>query len=203
MSGHSSRLRRIAGLVAGVAVGVTLFAAITPSSVSARLDPALQDSGEDADITLADVARANARYHSITRAERSDYAGDIVPDCMDDEQRGGMGVHWINEGLLTDGEITPLRPEALVYELDERGKKTLVAVEWVMPPNQEYPSKDEGGTGPVLFDQDFTWHPTLEVWKLHAWLFRPNPDGLFADYNPWVETCPSPDPQIARWIRKL
>lgn len=53
----------------------------------------------------------------------------------------------------------------------------------------------------MLFDQDFTWHPTLEVWKLHAWLFRPNPDGVFADYNPWVSMCPSRTAMMERSMR--
>lgn len=36
----------------------------------------------------------------------------------------------------------------------------------------------------------FTWQPMLGVWKLHAWLYRPNPAGLFEDFNPWVKRCP-------------
>lgn len=186
----SGRGRNIARLGAA-AVAATMLAAALPAPAIAHDGHAHGDRGhDDTEVTLADVARANARYHSVVRAERSGFSGEIVPDCMDHPDHGGMGVHWINPDLLADGVINPLQPEAIVYELDTRGRKTLVAVEWVMLPNDEHPPEPDGGTGPTLFDRSFTWHPDLEVWKLHAWLFRPNPEGVFEDHNPWVQMCP-------------
>jgi len=172
-------------LVAGLAALVVGFAAVPAVATADGARP-----GETAP-TLTDVARANVRYHSIAKAERDGYSGDVVPMCMDHPTTGGMGVHWINVDLLTDGLITPTRPEALVYELGPRGKKTLVAVEWVMPPNDMYPPAPDGGSGPTLYGQEFSWHPTLQVWKLHAWLYRANPTGVFQDYNPDVSACPA------------
>ena len=45
-------------------------------------------------------------------------------------------------------------------------------------------------TPPHLLGRDFTYLSALGVWKLHAWIFRPNPAGMFADYNPSVRQCP-------------
>jgi hypothetical protein len=178
------RQRPSRGSLGAVAVAA-LIAVAAPTAVIAK-----GGHGRDDEPTLRAVALHNMRYHSVGAAERAGYSGDIVPMCMDDAA-GGMGVHWIDAELLTDGEITPLEPEALVYEVGKRGKKRLVAVEWVMPPNDEYPPEPEGGTGPTLFGQAFTWHGMLGVWKLHAWLYRSNPAGIFADYNVRVAPCPT------------
>jgi hypothetical protein len=183
---RSTRLRARWRGLAVAAVAVTLIAGAVPGTIEARGERVPRRGVP----TLFHVWWANARFHNIEVAERAGYSGDVVPMCMDDPALGGMGVHWIDVELLTDGKITPTRPEALVYEVGALGKKRLVAVEWVMPPNETFPPAPDGGTGPRLFGQQFTWHDDLEVWKLHAWLYRANPAGLFADYNPRVAPCP-------------
>jgi hypothetical protein len=32
-------------------------------------------------------------------------------------------------------------------------------------------------------------HPYLPVYVLHAWVWKSNPSGMFADYNPDVASC--------------
>jgi hypothetical protein len=64
----------------------------------------------------------------------------------------------------------------------------LVAVEYVI-------LKDAwvGQQAPALFGRDFTT-ATLPngavVYKLHAWIWKPNPNGMFKDFNPDVSLCP-------------
>jgi hypothetical protein len=43
---------------------------------------------------------------------------------------------------------------------------------------------------PRLFGQDFHHNNALSLWALHAWIWRHNPLGMFADYNPRVALCP-------------
>jgi hypothetical protein len=137
-------------------------------------------------ITLRDVKKANDRYHSIRKVVKAGYSPDVVPGCFDDPTKGGMGVHYINASLLDD-TIDPLKPEALVYEVGRNGKLRLVAVEYVVPPSATWPAD---GAPPTLFGHEYTMHPTLGVWKLHAWIWRGNPSGTFADFNPRVRMCP-------------
>ena len=43
---------------------------------------------------------------------------------------------------------------------------------------------------PRLFGRDFHRHPLLPVWILHTWIWKDNPAGVFADFNPRVRPCP-------------
>ena len=80
--------------------------------------------------------------------------------------------------------LDPSAPAALVFEPHKDGRYQLVAVEYVVPGPPDM-------RAPHLLNHDFTYLSSLGVWKLHAWIFRPNPAGMFADYNPNVRQCPS------------
>lgn len=104
-------------------------------------------------------------------------------DCFDSPD-GGMGQHFVNGDLL-DADLDPLQPEALVYEVREDGFK-FGALEYIVP--------KEGWTEeqpPVLFDRTFLSNDDLGLWVLHAWIWQPNPQGMFENYNPSIRMCPS------------
>jgi hypothetical protein len=44
----------------------------------------------------------------------------------------------------------------------------------------------QGATPPELLGQRFHPHSFLPIYKLHVWLWRDNPAGMFADWNPKV-----------------
>jgi hypothetical protein len=134
---------------------------------------------------LASVRQATAHFHDLDTAEDAGYAKFL--DCFDSPQ-GGMGQHFANQPLLSDkGKVDPAHPEVLVYEPAPSGYK-LVAVEYVVPGPADMPNV------PSLFGQKFTYNSALGVWKLHAWVWRHNPSGMFADWNPKVSQCPSANP---------
>lgn len=101
---------------------------------------------------------------------------------------GGMGVHFLNPGLV--GPVPdPERPQILIYEpVGERLR--LVAAEWFIPLATGV--KDR----PQLFGRPFDGpmeghHPLMPTelhhYDLHVWLFKPNPAGLFSATNPTVK----------------
>ena len=103
---------------------------------------------------------------------------------------GGMGVHFVNFGLLGKA-LDPLKPQILVYE-PVGEKLQLVAAEWFVPISPEV--KDR----PRLFGQPFDGpmeghHPlqpkALNHYDLHVWLWKDNPYGMFAPTHPGVK-CP-------------
>ena len=159
--------RRIALLIA--------VAAITTAVVAI---PALAGQSE-----LSQVRAATARYHSVTQAEMAGYGSFL--DCFDSAD-GGMGQHYVDGSIIDDGIADPLRPEALVYEVDG-SKLTLVGVEWVE-------AGAASDTPLVLFGEAFHYNSNLGVWALHAWIWKDNPEGMFADFNPEVSACPEPLP---------
>ena len=151
-----------------------LLIGVAAIAVAAVAIPALAGQSE-----ISQVRTATARYHSVTQAEMAGYESFL--DCFESAE-GGMGQHYVDLSLIDDGVADPLRPEALVYEVDG-ANLTLVGVEWV----EAGAASDDA---PALFGQEFHYNSNLGVWALHAWLWRDNPDGMFADFNPEVAACP-------------
>lgn len=133
---------------------------------------------------LDDVRAAAVRFHSVAQAQKAGYQDNALP-CFDDPA-GGMGEHLINGALVGDGgALDAGHPEALVYEVRD-GSWKLVAVEYVVLfSDAPYP-----GPAPTLLGQSLAPNPGLGLWKLHAWVFRSNPLGVFNDWNPEVTACP-------------
>jgi hypothetical protein len=51
---------------------------------------------------------------------------------------------------------------------------------------------DNANSPPRLFDTNFT-AVTVNgnpLWVLHAWIWQPNPAGMFQNYNPAAPLCP-------------
>lgn len=158
----------------------TALAAVLAMTLALPAGIAVARHQDDTWVTLGDVRRATARFHSVRQAERLGYEAFL--DCFDSDA-GGMGQHYVNLTLL-DGNVDARRPEAMVYEVTDRGLD-LVAVEYIVPGDLVDPANP-----PTLFGQDFHLNAALGVWVLHAWVWRTNPSGVFADYNPLVAPCP-------------
>jgi len=107
----------------------------------------------------------------------------------EDPALGGMGSHLINEALHADASTDALRPDLLVYEpAHGSGKPKLVAVEFEVFKDDWYAHAGAGAAPPSLLGRPFESIDLddLHVFALHVWLWRENPNGLFADFNPKV-----------------
>jgi hypothetical protein len=135
---------------------------------------------------------ATARFHDVDKAVAAGWSFEL-PDttgdtCISEPGVGGMGVHMVNTSLL-DGKLDPDEPEALVYEKRQDGTLKLGAVEYVI-----FQSDWHGAKAPELFGQPFALIPSPNrfglpaFYALHAWLWKPNPSGTLAMWNPRV-TC--------------
>jgi hypothetical protein len=89
-----------------------------------------------------------------------------------------MGEHYADPATFSDGVVDPLRPEALVYE-HVGTRLRLVAVEWVST------------TPATMAGIPLHLNESLGVYVLHAWIWKHNPDGMLADFNPAVGDCPT------------
>jgi len=127
---------------------------------------------------LMEVKKKTARYHSTTQAIQNGYVEDT--HCVSNPDKGGMGYHWLNEGLV-DPVFDPLNPEALIYERDKNGNPKLIAVEYIVI--------DVGQPHPHFGDQPFDIGGTpvpVDHYSLHVWIYKDNPSGTFEPYNPNV-----------------
>ncbi|MFI9817084.1 hypothetical protein [Saccharothrix variisporea] len=135
-------------------------------------------------IDLAKVRAATAQYHYLPNALDAGYipVGDCVP---------GMGYHYLNPALAGPG-LDPEQPELLVYAPTPSGGRRLVAVEYfqVDADGDLATDSDRPSLFGVGFDGPMPGHePGMPVhYDLHAWVWKHNPDGMFAAFNPNV-TC--------------
>jgi hypothetical protein len=173
--GRRSRTR-LTMMVAALAIAAVLGTSV----VAAR--------GSDEGRGLAAVRAATAGFHDLNAAVAADYEEFYV--CTDREGTGAMGQHYVNFALLANAAIDPLRPESLVYEPRRGGGYNFVGVEWIVF-KAEWDASHAGP--PALFGQEFAtvsvpnrYGVPAPFYELHAWIWKPNPRGMFDDWNPRV-----------------
>ena len=153
--------------------------------------PAVRDSRGSAggQASIAAIRAATAKYHDIAVARADGYVDDGF-GCFADPELGGMGWHLIHDPLHADPAIDPLRPELLIYEPQKNGGMKLVAVEYEIYQQDWW---NAGNTEPPsLLGHEFealTIEGIDPIFGLHIWVWKPNPSGMFADFNPTV-VCP-------------
>lgn len=137
---------------------------------------------------IAAVRAATAQFHQLEVAIEAGYVSTV--ECAALPGVGTMGVHYVKPSLMGDAGFDPLEPEVLVYEPQENGKFKLVAVEYLI---FRAPWEAAGNAGrPMFGDVPFVRsfgeqaHGLPDHYELHVWLWRNNPEGMFAQWNPQV-----------------
>lgn len=157
-----------------------LIAMLSVLALSLAAAPALAQGQSD----LAEARQATAAFHDVSQAEAAGYSSTLdTLGCFENPGVGGMGLHYLNEEIL-DGTPEADAPEALVYEMRPNGKLKLVGLEYIVPIDAWTEAEP-----PTLFGHEFHQHPVLPLWVLHAWVWAPNPTGMFEDWNPRVGMC--------------
>jgi hypothetical protein len=157
---------------------------------------ALAASGTSA--TTADAAQATAKFHSLAAAKLAGYAllkdkhgiaCIAMPAMRGMRSMGAMGFHYVNGPLVADGRLNVTAPEALVYAPRD-GKLRLAAVEYVV---LKAAWDARHASPPRLFGRPFNLNPAGNrfglpaFYSLHAWIWKHNPAGRFAMWNPQVK----------------
>ena len=167
--------------------------------------------------TLAEVRAATERFRDEKVALAEGYIRDPGNMCETAQSmgrppaEGAMGVHYFRPDLLgitappnprVDGNGTHTdfrKPGILIYEPRPDGSMELVAVEnlvfrkaWLAAGHKE-PPKFHGRPYESMEDNPATTdvdeaHGFEPHFDRHVWLYRDNPNGVFAPYNPAV-TC--------------
>ena len=195
----------------GLAVLVVTAAVVIPTVASAGDPAAAPDAAAHDDAAhgaglqheLAQVRIATARFHDLDKALEAGYelgwvngAGiRIIRGCVahpTDPTAGAMGYHYFKKELMDELAVDPLQPEALVYAPGEDGELELAAVEWVVRGPDSNPPGPSPAPIPTVLGMEMhilVPFPGPAFYLMHAWVWRPNPAGMFADWNPEV-TCP-------------
>ncbi|HEY3113675.1 MAG TPA: hypothetical protein VGJ62_08325 [Gemmatimonadaceae bacterium] len=178
-------MKQTATLLAGIALIAGCGEPIT-TETSADFQPravASQSFGADVNKQLAALRQVTDRFQDFSNAGPAGWSAQITPCMTDPAGAGGMGFHYGNVGLI-DGSVSVEQPELLLYEPEQNGRLRLVAVEYIIP----YTFHSRSSPAPVLFGQEFKQNDVFQLWGLHAWVWKENPSGMFANWNPRV-TC--------------
>ena len=129
------------------------------------------------------IRAATADFHDLDAAVEAGYSRD-GGSCMENRPVGAMGFHHSNPALM-DGTTNIDEPQILTYQRTAEGGYELTGVEYVIPKDQ-WPQDEP----PRVMGQDLRFSSSLGLWYLHVWVWTPNPNGLFANWNPNVECLP-------------
>ena len=166
--------------------------------------------------SLAEVRAATERFRDVRVALAEGYVRDPFDLCDTAEMMGrppalgAMGVHYVRPDLLGitappsprvtgDGTHTDFRrPGILIYEPQADGSQALVAVENLVfarswraaghgaPPTFHGVPYDTMTDDPATAADEA--HMFAPHFDRHVWIYRENPNGVFAPFNPAV-TC--------------
>jgi hypothetical protein len=140
---------------------------------------------------LREARRATRAFRDVRVAREAGY--EAASPCASDPKYGGMGIHYENPELVADGELDITKPEVLVYQPTRHGKLRLGAIEYFQTDADQDLATDDDR--PFLFGLPFDGpmlghSPQMPIhYDLHVWLYRHNPAGMFAMWNPSVR-CP-------------
>jgi len=142
---------------------------------------------------LAQVKAALNKYTDVSVAKAAGYAPaspcEMTPASAGASWwAGAMGIHFVNNALMKPGPLNPSKPPILVYLPTAGGGFQLVAAEYFKPDADQNVKTD--GDRPTLFGRAFDGPmlghaPGMPIhYDLHVWLWKHNPSGLFAPFNP-------------------
>lgn len=189
-------------------IGAAALAAVMGLYASVSL------AGAPGEPSLEEVRALTAKYQDVNVALAEGYVRDPMNLCDTapmmgrPAKLGAMGIHFFRPDLLgisgppnprVDGNGTHTdfrKPSILIYEPQADGSLKLVAVEnlvfakaWHAAGNDRPPSfqdveydsmKDDPTTN---VDEAHMFEPHYDR---HVWLYRENPNGMFAQFNPRV-----------------
>ena len=188
------------------------FAAASAAAIAIAIaQPTAASPGEP---TLEEVRAATERFRDVKVALAEGYVPDPMNICETapmmgfPAKLGAMGIHYFRPDLLGiteppnprvngDGTHTDFRkPAILIYEPQADGSLELVAVEnlvfqksWHAAGNKK-PPKFHGIEYDMMQDDPATEideaHMFEPHYDRHVWLYRENPNGVFAQFNPKV-----------------
>ena len=192
-----------------VAIGL---AAVSASALLLANPP--ENTATPSEPTLEQVRAATERFQDVKVALAEGYIRDPSDTCDSAEMMGkpaslgAMGIHFFRPDMLgisgppnprVDGNGTHTdfnKPAILIYEPQADGSLQLVAVEnlvfqksWHAAGHQKPPSfhdvtydtmQDDPAT---KIDEAHMFEPHYDR---HVWLYRDNPSGMFAQFNPNV-----------------
>lgn len=177
------RIRRIASCVGCCALGALAASSALPHD----------DDRARAGELIRLVREATAGFRDPVAAEGAGY--ELRFGCVTGPDAGAMGLHYVNMGLVLDGELDATRPEIVIYEPLPNGRRRLIGADFLVLAADWHAKHTEapelGGQLLHLFESPNRFGlPTF--YTLHVWAWKDNPTGMFVNWHSKV-SCDSFD----------
>jgi hypothetical protein len=172
----------------------TLLTAALALAACAPAQQQKQPAGQGDQNQLVQIVRnATEQYQNAPPGGYSPALG-----CVSGSDHGAMGVHYVNgmfngETLLSNGQLDPTKPQAMIYEPQANGEMKLVAVEFIifasaLPPGA---APEVDGHLMLYVEGPSTARPNASpnryglpgFFELHVWAWKDNPQGPYVDWN--------------------
>ena len=138
------------------------------------------------------VRESTARFQNVRIAESEGYR--LKFGCVSGPDSGAMGLHYVNDALVSNGIVDATRPQIVLYEAQPDGDLKLTGADYLVlasPWDAKHP-----GTPPELMGQFFHYFEAPNrfglpaFYTLHVWAWKANPRGAFVNWHPHV-SCQS------------
>jgi len=130
------------------------------------------------------VREATERFRDVERARAEQY--ELQYGCVSGPDAGAMGMHFVNLGLVLDGEIDATHPEIVIYEPLPGGRVRLIGADYLVLAE----AWDKTHTSaPELMGQFFHHFDAPNrfglppFYTLHVWAWKDSPTGTFVNWN--------------------
>ena len=141
------------------------------------------------------VKAATERFRFVTREEQVGDPYVLLFGCVSGGDFGAMGLHFVNGGILHDGEVNPNDPEIVLFEPTRNGGIKLTGADFIVF-KSEWEAKHKDGSVPSLHGQLFHLFDSPNrfgldpFYTLHVWAWKENRKGTFTNWNPDVSCDP-------------
>lgn len=138
------------------------------------------------------VRESTERFRDVKEAENEGYRLEF--GCVSGPDSGAMGLHYVNDTLVSSGIVDPTRPQIVLYEAQPNGDLKLTGADFLVLADAW--DKKHPGQTPQLMGQIFHYFESPNrfglpaFYTLHVWAWKENPNGAFVNWHPNV-SCQS------------
>jgi hypothetical protein len=134
---------------------------------------------------IARLRRATVRYHDVNAAIADGFV--LLHGCEVRPGEGAVGILYVHLERFMDGVIDPDAPDGLLYEVGRNGSLRLTGTELAVP-RATWPSAEP----PEFLGVEFQVEEEFDAYGLHIWIWKRNPEGMFAQANPRISCGAEP-----------